>query len=57
MVRIKSKIELKEEVQAEIDYFRKWVRKSKNLKTKKKLMKHYIKLLKNKKSWNFACKC
>ena len=51
MVRVKIKIELKEEVRKEIDYFRKWVRKSKNLKTKRKLMKHYIKLLENKNSW------
>ena len=56
MVRVKMNIGLKEEVRKEIVYFRRWVRKSKNLKIKKKLLKHYIKLLENKKNWVYIRK-
>lgn len=56
MLRVEMKYVLKEEVRKEIDYFRRWVRKSKNLKIKKKLLKHYIKLLENKKNWIYIKK-
>lgn len=53
MAKAKIIIGLKEEIRKEIDYFEAWAKQSKKIKNKKKFYNHCIKLLKNKKNWNF----